>query len=307
MADLKTVIVPLNGKNYPTWKIQCQMALVKDSLWNIINGTETAPATDGEARRKFMGRKDRALAIIVLAIDPTLGEARRSVPEETWANKLQLRRKLFALKLKEGESINEHIRSMSKIFEALAVIGDPVGDEDKVVHLLASLPDSFDMLVTALEAQSESVPKWELVTKRRIHEEQKLREKAASTCTDGDGRKVFTASSQRHPRPGTRNLSFKCHFCHKPGHFKRDCRKYLAAKKQGASPAENKEISTNGEVLVMTHALATTSKGSWIVDSGATCHMSNDETLFVELRQLTTPQEVTQVMGALLKPQWRAR
>ena len=42
----------------------------------------------------------------------------------------------------------------------------------------------------------------------------------------------------------------------------------------------------------MTHALTTTSRGSWIVDSGATCHMSNDEALFVELRQLATPQEV---------------
>ena len=155
MADLKTMIVLLNGKNYPTWKIQCQMALVKDSLWSIVNGTETAPATDGEARRKFKGRRDCALAIIILTIDPMLlyliGEPKdpRAVwarlegqfQRKTWTNKLQLRRKLFALKLKEGESVNEHIKSMSEIFEALAVIGDPIGDEDKVVHLLASLPN----------------------------------------------------------------------------------------------------------------------------------------------------------------------
>ncbi len=48
---------------------------------------------------------------------------------------------------------------MSELFAALAVLGDPVKEEDRVVHLLASLQDSFDMLVTALEAQSESVPK----------------------------------------------------------------------------------------------------------------------------------------------------
>ena len=274
MADLKTVIVPLNKKNYPTWKMQCQMALVKDSIWSIVNGTETAPATDGEAWRKFMGRRGRAPAIIVLAIDPTLlyligkpkdpqavwARLEGQFQRKTWANKLQLRRKLFALKLKEGESVNEHIKSMSEIFKALAVIGDPTGDEDKVVHLLASLSNLFDMLVTALEAQLESMPKGELVTERLIHEEQKLLEKVASTRTDVDGRKEFTASSQRHPRPGTRNSSFKCHFCHKPGHFKKDCRKYLAAKQQCASPAENKEISTDGEVLVMTHTLAIVSK-----------------------------------------------
>ena len=42
--DLKTVaIVPLNGTNYPTWTVQCRMALVRDGLWGIVNGTEVAP------------------------------------------------------------------------------------------------------------------------------------------------------------------------------------------------------------------------------------------------------------------------
>ena len=43
-TDLKTVaIVPLNGRNYPTWKVQCRMALVRDGLWGIVSGSETAP------------------------------------------------------------------------------------------------------------------------------------------------------------------------------------------------------------------------------------------------------------------------
>ena len=54
---------------------------------------------------------------------------------------------------------------MTKIFDSLSVIGDPVSEEDRVVHLLASLPDSYNVLVTALEA-SESVPKMEVVTER---------------------------------------------------------------------------------------------------------------------------------------------
>ncbi len=70
MADFKTSFVPLNGKNYPTWKLQCRMALVKDSLWDIVTGTETFANAD--ARKKFVARSDRALAIIVLAVDPSL-------------------------------------------------------------------------------------------------------------------------------------------------------------------------------------------------------------------------------------------
>ena len=72
MADVKTLIVPLNGKNYATWKVQCRMALIKDSLWGIVSGTETAREEDAEARKRFIARRDRALAVIVLAVDPSL-------------------------------------------------------------------------------------------------------------------------------------------------------------------------------------------------------------------------------------------
>ena len=46
-SELKAAVVPLNGKNYPTWKIQCRMALMKEKLWKIVDGTEATPGTDG--------------------------------------------------------------------------------------------------------------------------------------------------------------------------------------------------------------------------------------------------------------------
>jgi hypothetical protein len=43
---------------------------------------------------------------------------------------------------------------MIVLFEEPAVIGDAISEENHVVHLLASLPVSFYMLVTALEANA---------------------------------------------------------------------------------------------------------------------------------------------------------
>ena len=74
-TESKTVtIVPLTGANFPTRKVQCQMALVCDGLWEIVARTETAPAATetAEVRSKFQARRDRALATIVLVIDPAL-------------------------------------------------------------------------------------------------------------------------------------------------------------------------------------------------------------------------------------------
>ena len=67
-TDSKTVLVPLNGSNYATWKLQCQMALMKDGLWSIVSESETPPADDATAQviAAYNARKDRALAKIVL-------------------------------------------------------------------------------------------------------------------------------------------------------------------------------------------------------------------------------------------------
>lgn len=76
MAESRSTVavVPLNGTNYVTWKVQCKMALMREGLWRIVEGTETPPAAeDGAAAyTKFVARRDRALAIVVLSIEPSL-------------------------------------------------------------------------------------------------------------------------------------------------------------------------------------------------------------------------------------------
>ena len=51
---------------------------------------------------------------------------------------------------------------MTEIFDGLSVIGDPISDEDRVVHLLASLPESYNVLVTALK-RMRLCPGWRLL------------------------------------------------------------------------------------------------------------------------------------------------
>ena len=179
-------IVPLNGSNYPTWKVQTHMALLRENLWGFVAGTEELPEA-GENRADFIRKRDRALATIVLAVEPSLlylltelddpkavwKTLQDQFQKRTWANKLRLRKKLYSLKLHEGGSVQEHIRELTETFNDLSVVGDVITDEDRVVHLLASLPDTYSVLVTALEASAE-VPSMEMVTERLLHEERKF-------------------------------------------------------------------------------------------------------------------------------------
>jgi len=51
-------LVPLKGTNYPTWKIQCQMALMKEGLWKIVTEEETEPTTGAYEIAKFRSRRE---------------------------------------------------------------------------------------------------------------------------------------------------------------------------------------------------------------------------------------------------------
>lgn len=78
-----------------------------------------------------MARRDRGLAIVVLSVEPSLlyliGDPEDPVvvwkklsdqfQKKTWENKLELRRKLYSLRLKEGDSVQKHIKEMTETFE----------------------------------------------------------------------------------------------------------------------------------------------------------------------------------------------
>ena len=166
-----------------------QDALIRDGVWSIVNGSEIAPtdlASDRYMYVKFSARKDCALATIVLSTNPSLlylvGDHDDPIAvwkklgdqfqRKMWANKLKLRKQLYSLRLKESDSAQEHMKNLTEIFNELSIIGVEISDEDRVVYLIASLPESFNTLVTALEANAE-ISSIEVVSERLLHEESK--------------------------------------------------------------------------------------------------------------------------------------
>ena len=144
-----------------------------------VNGTETAP-DKGETDHcsKFLARWDRALATIVLAVEPSLlyliGEPEDPVvvwkklqyqfQKKTQANKLALRLRLHFLQLKYGKLVQGHIKAMMELFNELAVVRDVIQDEDHVIYLLASLPDSLVHWLLLLKLMKK-FQRWRLLLK----------------------------------------------------------------------------------------------------------------------------------------------
>ena len=134
---------------------------------------------DPKELKRYASRRDKALATVVLSVDPSLlyligdpvdpvavwKKLEEQFQKKSWVNRLKLRHKLHTLRLKDGELVQDRIKIMLETFNELSIVGDAITDKDRVVYLLASLPESFNTLVTAL-GSNPTVPKMEILIQR---------------------------------------------------------------------------------------------------------------------------------------------
>ena len=155
-SKLTVAVVPLNSTNYSTWKIQCKMAMISLGYcqWNRNHPYRRSGKTVKVCHEARQSTCDDC----VTAVEPSLLYLIGSDPTnpvvvwriladqfqcKTWANKLELKQNFFSLWLAKGGSVQEHVKLMTEICEELSVIGEAISEEDRVVYLLASLPESY--------------------------------------------------------------------------------------------------------------------------------------------------------------------
>ena len=88
-------------------------------------------------------------------------------------------------------------------------------DEDKVVTLLANLPESYNVLVTALEA-SNKVHAMEVVLERVLHEMRKQNDRDKHSNTS----QKVTMMSKEDNKPQEKKKAPKYYHCAKIGHIR---------------------------------------------------------------------------------------
>lgn len=104
------------------------------------------------------------------------GALRSHFERDTLANKLFLKKRFFRMEMKEETTVEKHLKSMKELTDQLSALGAPITEEDQVVTLLGSLPDSFCTLVTTLEAHVDEGLTLKYVQQALVNEEQKIRE-----------------------------------------------------------------------------------------------------------------------------------
>ena len=236
----------LDEGNYFNWKYRMEMQLIRKDLWGIVAGTETRPATNARAQIAWDKRAKLAAAEIALHVansqlphirkttDPAeMWRILQRVHEDAgWANRMTLMRQFVMLRMSPTEPMQEHLNRFNGLHQALKDINVEIPDMLKVTVLLASLPEDYENVITAIESHIEATatdaagatgaaatgPDFDYVARRLLNEEK--RRKLAGAVVPLEESAMLASGKHRSRRPVS---EITCFGCGNKGHIQRHC------------------------------------------------------------------------------------
>ena len=159
-------IEPLNDTNWETWSFLMEQYLTINDLWDIVSGAETEPV-EPPKKADFLRRQKSARAHIALHVSPSHLNAVRleTDPKRIWeelhrpggyTTRLALRRELVNMRKDPGMPMWKWIASVHNVAQQVKDLNGDVRDEEIMVILTNSLPQSYAPLVNQLYAMEES-------------------------------------------------------------------------------------------------------------------------------------------------------
>nr|GEU48166.1 retrovirus-related Pol polyprotein from transposon TNT 1-94 [Tanacetum cinerariifolium] len=245
----------------------------------FLFGPDVKSSERGEFRIDFTG------TVVVTPGNKVLREVTgETIAAEVWskletlymtkslANKLYLKKKLYAFYMSAGRKISEHIDEFNKIVLDLENIKVKFEDEDLALLLLTSLPASFEHFVDTLLYGREALTLRDVMATLNLKE---IKERSKAKGDDGEGLYVRgrtdrrdSRQSRRKSRSKSRGGRLKCYICQSEDHLKRNCPKnnrkqstgYVKKDKQ---PRSSGSTYDNYEVMMVMTAQALL---DWIID-----------------------------------------
>ena len=230
-------------------------------------------------------------------------------------------------------------REIANQLRSLTEDGKGMDDTELVTILTLSLPESYEPLVMALQSRSDTIT-FDMMAGRVLQEAGRRQISQATNIANGGPHTQQTAFTVQRQASGARTVqgrggySFngrgrgglrptfrdqaisgaqneirksaglagnqvpngtKCYHCGKGGHWKRDCYKRKAEEANGSGNGRNREFTFLAED-------AESLPGSnWIIDSGASQHLSRDRTKFLTYKTVSQSQAITIANGTKIE------
>lgn len=307
MAASSSTFLPaidkLSGReNFNTWQFAVKTYLQHEGLWECIEPQEGDEEMDGT--------KDcKARTKIILLIKPenyvhvqtclTSREVWTKL-NETFADsglmrRVSLLREMCTSKLENFRSVEEYVNSVISTGHKLRAIRVNITDEWIGSFMLAGLPEKYSPMIMAIQSSGMVIScdsiKTQLLNEIKVSSSDESSKAFLSKKFKGQRKQQSSSNSsqsQNHRKPekstNSTNKNIKCFNCSLYGHKAVDCPENKK-NSQSSKNSSHSDAAKKGFCVGLSSGLV--DNDSWIIDSGATFHMSMRDDWLVE--QATKP------------------
>ncbi|XP_076940390.1 uncharacterized protein LOC143609543 [Bidens hawaiensis] len=320
--------VTLTDDNFTVWRKHVYSTLIGLDLVHFVTGTKPTPAEflDAEATRPNSDhypwfRQDQIiLAALLGSCSPTIQTmiASADTAREAWERLVTSfanpsRSRVISLKTKLASNpkgtrtITEYLRDMKSIADELALVQNPVKDEDLMVHILCQLGDDFKNFAQSLRLLGSSLTFPELFEKL-INFERELKQTtvAPPLMPTANFTQKYSRTNSRFA-PDRRNMQSNSN--NRPsrnqwpngsnsnnGHETKECRKLAHFLR------DNHVTTGNSMTQSKASPIANVATSSYMFDTGASNHVVTDRASFHSVSEYGGPDEIVLGNGCYTDP-----
>lgn len=209
-----------------------------------------------------------------------------------------LQQRWYKMSKESNESMASYIAKLKNLAYRLQALGEPIADPMLITKILMTLPEVYNHFITAWESTPQAQRTLENLIERLLAEESRhsTKKKGVSEAfaamklgkkkKNEKGKRNNNSSRETDATEDSSIPDDTCYKCGKPGHWARGCRS-----RKGQSQTSDKKLKGQALVTQTSVCLNHTVDNSeiWYMDSGATDHMSNQESWFVNLKYFEKP------------------
>ncbi|UYV84678.1 hypothetical protein LAZ67_X003069, partial [Cordylochernes scorpioides] len=173
-----------------------------------------------------------------------------------------------------SETISDYIAKIENISAQISQMGGTITEDQKVAKILNTLPSSMRYLVAAWESLDPKAQTLNNLTARLLIEKTRNQQNGSSKQDEA----LLHRQARTKPKDTQRSFqdakkNTKCHYCHKIGHWSRECRKRLANEKNKSKNLHDSKGSSSDYGLILCDNQVEPND-IWYADSGASCSMT---------------------------------